>query len=410
MESDVSIGNSFMTTLGIDFGTCFSSAAYLTDGTLHAVKEPIRLGYSHPTSVYLEENGSMLVGQAAENKRRNLERYKADFKRDFGQTTPYKLGDRSFRPEELATAVFAKLKTGADAMTHTSTTTAIVTLPVSFGKHKADLLRKAAVAAGFDSGQITLVGEPMAAATYYLLKQDKSERVREGDLVLVYDLGGGTFDTALVRRKGNGFEQMGEPMGIEHCGGRDFDRAIAQDFLNGCSSETRGLLMATSEQARRAQRELQEFCVKVKHDLSETKEVEHDLLLPLLEPESYKLTRCRFNEMVAPFVSETVATAEGLVRKCAVNMNDVSLVLMVGGSCRIPFVGAEIQRRLSRPVAMVDEPELAVALGAALYGSERVGVSNSRRESPTPAPVNQHSLAPVKIAVPWNTPKEEVFF
>jgi len=254
-----------------------------------------------------------------------------------------------------------------------------VTLPVSFGKHKADLLRKAAVAAGFDAGQITLVGEPMAAATYYLLKQDKSERVKEGDLVLVYDLGGGTFDTALVRRKGNGFEQVGEPTGIEHCGGRDFDRAIAQDFLKCCSLEARDLLTATSEQGRRARRELQEFCVKVKHDLSETEVVEHDLLLPGLEPEIYNLSQIRFNEMIAPFVTEAVATAEELARQCTVKMNEVSLVLMVGGSCRIPYVGAEIERRLRRPVAMVDEPELAVALGAAVLAEKCISIQHVTR-------------------------------
>ena len=157
--------------LGIDFGTCFSNAALMmAKNSLQTVKDPIKHGYSFPSSVYVTERGELLIGSVAENARqRDLRRYKREFKRELGQNIPYQLGERRFKPEELVCAVLREIKTEAEKIVegygHRSVTNTLITVPATYQRYKRGLMEQAARAAGFDT--VELLEEPVAAAIYY---------------------------------------------------------------------------------------------------------------------------------------------------------------------------------------------------------------------------------------------------
>jgi molecular chaperone DnaK len=187
--------------LGIDFGTCYSSAAVWANGELKRVKEPLKLGYSFPSSVFVNEKGELFVGEAAENQRRlNPERYRRAFKRDLGASTPFILGDRQFLPEDLVAAVLKTLKREAEEMVQTPLERAVVTVPATYTVYRKQLMEKATKAAGFTT--VELLAEPVAAAMYYDNPMSGGAALAEGEVLLVYDLGGGTFDAALLQKRG----------------------------------------------------------------------------------------------------------------------------------------------------------------------------------------------------------------
>ena len=222
--------------LGIDFGTCNSSAALLLDGKIKLVKEPLKQNYSFPSSVYLNEHGDFLVGQAAEHCRmRDIHRYRQGFKRALGQNQSYQIGELSLKVEDLVTEVLKKLKSEAEKIVTESITDAVITVPASYKDSKRNLMQKAAEAAGFS--RVSLLEEPVAAATYYTDRNNNL--LKDGDIILVYDLGGGTFDASLIKKKGNSFQTLSPPIGLEDCGGADFDRAIFNDLEKKCSDYLR---------------------------------------------------------------------------------------------------------------------------------------------------------------------------
>src|SRR5579859_2077527 len=195
--------------LGIDFGTCFSSAAFIYGGTLSFVKDPLSVGFSVPSSAFATPQGQVLVGKAANNQRlRDPLRYRREFKRDLGRTDPLLLGTHPFLPEELIAHVLGKIKSDADAQMKSLGkplfTGAALTIPATYQEHKRALMLKAAAEAGFGAEELTLLEEPVAAALYYAHQSN----MPEGEILLVYDLGGGTFDTALLQKKGDSFEYL----------------------------------------------------------------------------------------------------------------------------------------------------------------------------------------------------------
>lgn len=356
--------------LGIDLGTCLSCAAVLSDGEIKLVKDPIKHGYSFPSAVFVTEKNEILVGHAAENNRRkDPGRYKREFKRDWGNREPYLLGGRQFLPEDLAAEVLKKLKLEADKMLghqgHKSVS-ALITVPANYASHKRKLVKKAGVAAGFD--HVEILEEPVAAAIYYTYSGGV---VKEGEKLLVYDLGGGTFDAALIQKKGDSFELLAPPVGLEHCGGVDFDRKIYNDLQSRCSPQLRELLDPGRRdiEALRARAVIADFCRDLKHQLSEAQEASDEILLPRVDPETYELTRLRFNGMIKSLLEETSELCHAHVREASLKWDDIVGILLVGGSCRTPYVQDIVKQNLGRPVFWVEDPELAVCKGAAVYGA-----------------------------------------
>jgi molecular chaperone DnaK len=350
--------------LGIDFGTCNSSAAVMVDGSLRLVKEPSKLGYSFPSSVYLTQKGEILVGQLAENNRQlDVRRYRREFKRALGKNQPYLVGERSLTPHDLVTEVLKKLKTEAEKMLaglgKGVITDAVATIPATYQQYKRDLMRQAAQVAGFTS--VELLEEPVAAAIYYV-HQNKNT-FKEGEIILVYDLGGGTFDATLMKKNSTGYSILATPMGIENCGGADFDREIFRDLINRCSPNLRQQLKAKEEW--RARSIVSDLCTDIKHHLSEVEE--ENIYIPIGQGESYQLTRKAFNQMIATHIENTIVVCDQLIESAGLKWQQIKQVLLVGGSCRIPYIKQAIKNKLGHSPLLVDEPELAVCQGAAIY-------------------------------------------
>lgn len=350
--------------LGIDFGTCNSSAALMLNGTIKRVKEPLKQGYSFPSSVYLTDKGEILVGQAAENsKLRDMRRSRREFKRALGENQPYLVGELSLTVQDLVTEVLKKLKSEAEKTVSGVITDAVITVPASYKQSKRDLMQQAAQAAGFS--QVSLLDEPVAAATYYT--HQNQNVLKDGDIILVYDFGGGTFDASLIKKQGASCQILSTPIGLENCGGTNFDRLIFEDIKNRCSAALRQQLEAKDALAARAI--VSQFCIDIKHQLSEAQEATIDIHLALGQVESYQLRRVAFEQMIAPYIHMTIQACEQLIASIELEWKNINQVLLVGGSCRIPYLQEVLKQKLGHSPLLVDEPELAVCQGAAIYGT-----------------------------------------
>ena len=348
--------------LGIDFGTTFSSAALFVNGEIKRVKEPMRSGYSYPSSAFVNKEGKVFVGQAAENQRgQDPSSYRREFKRDLGQKIPSSLGNRKFLPEDLVSEMLKVLKQEAEEMVNHRIESATVTIPASYAGYRTELMEQAAQDAGFK--QVQLLPEPVAAAIYY----DRGQPLVDGERLLVYDLGGGTFDAALMQKRGDRFELLAQPVGDEKLGGRDFDTAIYQHLRQNCSETLNQLLDPRQRDARamRIRYMVEDWLRDFKHQLSVVETHTDDL--PIGDFDAYTLSRETFQELIHQQLQTTVDLCDRLVRDAGLKWSQVGRVLLVGGSCRIPYVRQLLEKRFNCNVVRVDDPELAVCLGAAIY-------------------------------------------
>jgi molecular chaperone DnaK (HSP70) len=361
--------------LGIDFGTSSSRAALLSGDSFRFVKEPLRHGSLFPSSAFVTKEREILVGYAAENRRKlDLRRYQSGFKRDLGAVraeNPYRLGEREFLPEDLVAAILNKLKSEADqTLSHSWNggrpfTGAVLTVPATYQRHKLTLMRQAAEAARLQPEEVAFLDEPTAAVTYYAWQQErqKGQSLKEDDVLLVYDFGGGTFDAALIQKVAGGYEPLTQALGLERCGGIDFDREIYRDIAK------RHLIPeGQSPEALFVRAMLIDACQEVKVGLSEAPACE--VMLPLTPGVVYELTREAFDGLIAGYVEETWGVCRQLVKNAGLGWDRVSGVLLVGGSCRVPYVRESVKKELGRPVFSVDDPELAVCQGAAIFGAD----------------------------------------
>ena len=286
---------------------------------------------------------------------------------------PYILGNQPFLPEELVAAVISKLKNQADEMVKDSITEAVITVPATYRVNKRKLMEKAGKAAGFK--EIRLLEEPVTAAIYYAQQYELGEE----EIILVYDLGAGTFDATLLQKQGANYQILAAPVGLSHCGGMDFDREIYQDLLEHCSESLRERLDAhnRSKEAFQARAIVADLCRTLKHQLSEAQTGE--ILIPVTM-ESYALNRQDFNQMIAPLVEETLESCHQLVKNAGINWEQVDQVLLVGGSCRIPYVKEAVEKAFKQPPLLVDDPELAVCLGAAIDGFKKEELEREKAE------------------------------
>lgn len=355
--------------LGIDFGTCYSSAAVMQNGRLEMVKETTGHGFSYPSSVYLTKTGEIVVGQAAENQRRmDPSCYQREFKRELGNPNPYILGNRQVLPEDLVQVVLQKLKDEAEKLAGEPLHKVVVTVPATYQAHKRDLMRKAAEASGFS--QIELLEEPVAAAIYYYKSALGGQPLHREETLLVYDLGGGTFDAALLQQQqGGGYQFLGSPVGDAQCGGIDFDKKIYAHLQEHCAALKELLNPQRRDiEALRARLMVGDFCRTFKHQLSEVEEFEDTP--PGSLSESYQLTRNEFNALIQEKIESTIQKCLQLLAGAEIAPSQIDRILLVGGSCRIPYIREVLEQKLKSAVVRVDDPELAVCRGAALYGSQ----------------------------------------
>ena len=341
--------------LGIDFGTTHVAAAVSRGGRAEIVDLGDRSAVV-PTVVWAASDGSVLIGEAAERRGvREPERIAREFKRRFGDSMPLLLGGMPYAADALAAKVLAWALRNVAAREGAPPERIVVTHPANWGPYKLELLDQAITRAELGSAEV--LSEPHAAALFYA----STERVRLGATVLVYDLGGGTFDVAVLRKATHGFELLGKPEGLEHLGGMDFDEAVfghvqtaLHDHLDLNDPEA-ALLIAR----------LRDDCVTAKEALSADTEVTIPVLLPTFHTE-VRLVRDEFETMIRPALEETVAAVWRALRSAQQAPHEVDVVLLVGGSSRIPSVARYVSAELGRPVAVDAHPKHAVALGAAI--------------------------------------------
>ena len=345
--------------LGIDVGTTFTAAAICRQS---GVPEVVALG-TRSTAVssvlYLAPDGQVVVGEAAERRAvSDPDRVVREFKRRIGDEVPMVIGGQGYAAPEIAAMVLGWVIDRVAAQEGGPASGIVVTHPAGWGPYKISTMTAALHAAGLTS--ITFCTEPEAAAASYAL----ASRIAPGATIAVYDLGGGTFDAAVVRKTGpTTLHVLGIPQGLDALGGADFDDAILGHVLAAVPALTQ--LDPDDPATLAATAALRRDCTEAKEALSSDTEVTIPVLAPGVQTH-VRLIRAEFEDMIRPQVEQTVEALRRALKSANVEPDDLDAVLLVGGSSRIPLVTQLISAELGRPVAIDADPKAAIALGAAL--------------------------------------------
>ncbi|MCO4237585.1 Hsp70 family protein [Pseudarthrobacter sp. MDT3-28] len=350
--------------LALDVGTSFTAAAIVRinhDASLVPESLPLGLrGTAVPSVVYYPEEGPILVGEAAE--RRGLdspERVVREFKRRVGDDVPIAVGTLSLPAEDVFATMARWVADRAEEREGAPPSDIILSHPASWGAHRTQLIL--AALASKDLTKVTLISEPEAAALHYAAQV----RVEAGSTIAVYDLGGGTFDTAVLKKTDAGhFELLGRPEGIEGLGGADFDAAVLR-YVADHAGQGLANLDPSAPVALAALSRLRRECVEAKEALSADSEASISVLLPGFQ-QQVRLVRSDFEAMISEPIRETVDALERSLQDLGLTPDDLSAVLLIGGSSRIPLVAQLISEQLDRPIAVDADPKSSICLGAAV--------------------------------------------
>lgn len=348
--------------LGIDLGTTFTAAAVARDGRV----EIVGLG-NHaaaiPSAVLLRDDGELLVGDAAIRRgQQEPARLAKEFKRRLGDATPIILGTTPYSSERLMAMVVRWVVDSVSERNGGPPSSVTIAHPANWGPYKRELLQQAAALAGLD--KVRYVSEPEAAAVHFAA----GERVDEGGVVAVYDLGGGTFDAAVLRRVDGRFATLGEPQGIERLGGIDFDEAVFSHVRQTLGAGLTSLDL-DDPSVRSSVVRLREECIAAKEALSDDSEAIVPVMLPGLQT-SVRITRPEFEQMIRPVLRETVTMLQRAIQLAGVTPAGLSAVVLAGGSSRIPLVAEMVSEALGRPVSVDAHPKHTVAMGAARLAAD----------------------------------------
>ena len=379
--------------LAVDVGTSFTAAAIArTDQNAQPVPESLPLGIrgtAVPSVVFYPEEGTILVGEAAE--RRGLDvpgRVVREFKRRIGDSVPIAVGTLALPAEDIFATMARWVVDRAEEREGAPPSEIIISHPAAWGGHRTATVLAALAAKGLNN--VTLISEPEAAALHYASQM----RVEDGSTIAVYDLGGGTFDTAILRKTGDGrFEFLGRPEGIEGLGGADFDAAV----LRHVAAHTGEVLAALDPEdpgALAALARLRRECVEAKEALSADSEASISVLLPGAQ-QQVRLVRAEFEAMIEEPIRETVDALERSLEQLGLEPADLTAVLLIGGSSRIPLVAQLISEQLDRPIAVDADPKSSICLGAAAaalraaqaVAAEHAAAADAVADIPAPADI-----------------------
>ncbi|MCK9932094.1 Hsp70 family protein [Frankia sp. Mgl5] len=377
--------------LAIDYGTYSASAALVVDGKVATVREPASGAAGWPASVFADGE-VLVVGTLAERRKRIWPAaYRGGVKRDLTRNAAVTLDGRAHQPAALVTAVLAALRVEAEVqLAGEALRRAVVTVPASYDP--AGPLRRTMIRAAEEAGfvDVDLLAEPVAAAWAPMGPAGP----QPGNLVLVYDLGGGTFEAALVVVGEDGRHELLGHASLHDCGGRDFDQLLFDEILGHYGPGLEPLLNPTGvgevfqTAASRTRHELLDFARAVKHQLTDVAFVE-DVFSPagLL----VSLERDRFDKLASPTLARTMACCQHLLESTGISPEQLDGVLPVGGSSRMPVVTEILAGRLGvgtdwphQHVFTAPEPDQAVVLGAASWAAT---VSTRRTVAARPDPV-----------------------
>lgn len=385
--------------LGIDFGTTYTAAAVHRAGRAEIVPLGNRAA-AVPSVLFLRADDTILTGEAAARRAvTEANRVARGFKRRIGDPTPLVVGGTPYAAEALTAKL---LRWVVDLVTEREggpPARIAISHPANWGAFKQDFLSQAVRMA--ELGEVTMLTEPEAAAISYA----SNERVEIGDVVAVYDLGGGTFDAAVLRKIEAGFEVLGAPEGIEHLGGIDFDEAVlvhVDQALDGALEQ----LDPTDPIAVAAVARLRQECVDAKEALSSDTETSIPVILPNLQA-AVRLVRGEFEAMIRPALASTIAALRRALRSARLEPEQISTVLLVGGSSRIPLVAQMVSSALERPVAVDAHPKHAIALGAALAAGQCEASPPAGRPVPHVPTPRIPRPAPERVGVRGTVPGEQ---
>jgi molecular chaperone DnaK len=344
--------------LGVDLGTTYTAAAVLRGDEPEMVSLGDRDLFA-PSVLVLNPDGSVLVGEPAEQRAPTAAgRTVREFKARLGDTTPVMLGGVPYSVETLMATLLRWVLDLVIEREGGPPAAVAVTYPAGWAQHRRDRLVRVLHEAGVD--EPVFVSEPEAAAVRYAA----GERVRTGDVVGVYDLGGGTFDAAVLRRGEHAFELLGHPDGLPDFGGAAIDSWVfghVRDAVGDAAFDLDPADPAVALALHRLRRE----CVAAKEALSRETETTIPVILPTANT-VVRLTRAELEEAIRPELRETVAAFRRALTSAGCTPDDLSAVLVAGGASRMPLVRELLAADLGRPLAGDAHPKYVVALGAAM--------------------------------------------
>jgi molecular chaperone DnaK len=344
-------------TVGIDVGTTYTAAAVARDGR----DEVVSLGVHTPiipSVVFLAGDGGLVVGEAAERRgRTDPSRVARQFKRRLGDPAPIVVAGLAYSPVALTARLLRFVVDAVTDQQHEAPAITCLTYPANWSPYKREVFGEAVKVAGLVGVMTTT--EPEAAAVHYA----SGTRVDEGTVIAVYDLGGGTFDAALLRKVGGGFEGLGPPEGIEHLGGIDFDETVFGYVIRSLGDRY-GTLDQNDPGFAAGMAALRQECVAAKEALSADTAAAIPVSLPGLR-DQVRLTRRELEDLIRPALNESVAALGRGIRAARVDPAEINAVVLVGGSSRIPIIAQLVQSGLGLQVAVDTHPKHSVALGAA---------------------------------------------
>jgi actin-like ATPase involved in cell morphogenesis len=359
--------------LGIDIGTTYSAAAIWRGGQDEVVSiETHRV--TVPTVVFADGRETVFGTSAVRRSDSDPAGAAREFKRRVGDPVPLILSSTPYSADRLV-ALFARWVTDTVvAQLGEPPTSTVVTHPANWTRFQLHLLSTSLAEVGLDA--VRFLTEPEAAAYDFAAHS----HLQPGQLVLVYDLGGGTFDVALLRAADDGFVHVGEAAGVERLGGIDFDEAVFQHVVRGIPADViEGA--RSDETGHRALAQLRRACVEAKEELSSSSVADVSVLLPGYS-KTVRVTRSEYEAMIGPLVQQTADLLRRVLEHAHITPADLSAILLVGGASRTPLVGELVSAALETPVRVDAHPKLVVARGAARWA----GAEAPPSEPTGPAP------------------------
>jgi molecular chaperone DnaK len=374
--------------IGIDLGTTNSAMAYMVAGKPEVIANA-EGNRTTPSVVAINKNGERLVGQVAQRQRvTNAKNTIYGVKRLIGRKfsdkevqkdhdiMPYeivksnggvavKMGDKDYSPEEVSAMILSKLKADAEAFLGEKVTEAVITVPAYFDDSQRQATKDAGKIAGLEVKRI--INEPTAAALAYGLESKKDEKI------IVFDLGGGTFDVSVLEL-GDGVFEVRSTHGDTHLGGEDFDNRIVNHFLD-VFKNNEGIDLKSD---KAAMQRLKDEAEKAKKELSST--TEYEVNLPFLTADAegpkhfeYKLTRSKLEELVGDLIDRLAEPVEKALKDAGLKAGDIDEIVLVGGMTRMPAVVEKVKSIFNKEPLKGVNPDEVVAVGAAIQAGVLAG-------------------------------------
>ena len=345
-------------TIGIDLGTTNSCVAVIEGG------EPVVIANAEgarttPSVVAFSKTGERMVGQVAKRQAiTNPDRTVASIKREMGSNYKVTIDDKSYTPQEISAMILQKLKADAEAYLGETVTSAVITVPAYFTDAQRQATKDAGKIAGLDVKRI--INEPTAAALSYGVDKDNDQKV------MVYDLGGGTFDVSIIEM-GDGVQEVLATAGNNRLGGDDFDQRVIDWIVQSFRVES-GIDLSGDKMAMQR---IKEAAEKAKIELSGMTSAAINLPFITADATGPKhldmtLSRAKFNELTADLVEKTMGPVRQALQDSGLSINEISKVLLVGGSSRIPAVQDAVKNFIGKDPFKGINPDECVAIGAAI--------------------------------------------